>query len=78
MTVMPPDGPACPRFVLEDPSLPHQIILRVAAGGSHLIAVSCNCMRPGGAAIEMRARWEAAEAIAAWRAHMEEIGEPAA
>jgi hypothetical protein len=70
-----------PRVVFEDPDLPHQIVLRFTGGNSHLIAVSCNCMRQGRGApvtIEARGKWEAAEALAVWRAHLEEIGEPAA
>ena len=69
------------RVVFEDPDLPHQIVLRFTGGNSHLIAVSCNCMRQGRGApvtIEARGKWEAAEAIAVWRKHMVEIGESAA
>jgi hypothetical protein len=65
-----------PRVVFEDPDLPHQIVIRLARGNSHLLIVSCNCMRTEGGSyepIETRARWEAAEAIAAWRAHMEAV-----
>ena len=65
-----------PRVTFEDPDLPHQIVLRFTGGNSHRLAVSCNCMRP--VSIEARSRWDASEAIAVWRAHMEEIGEPAA
>lgn len=59
-----------PRVVFEDPDLPHQIVLRFTGGNTHRIGVSCNCMR--GVPIEVRTRWEASEAIAVWRAHLEE------
>jgi hypothetical protein len=64
------------RVVFEDPSLPHQIVSRFAGGNSHRISVSCNCMH--GVPIEVRTRWEAREAIAVWRAHLEEAGDHAA
>ena len=76
------------RVVFEDPDLPHQIVIMLQKGG-HRIMVSCNCLRaatkakplrPGMAArlakyepLEVRTRWEAAEAIAVWRAHMAEV-----
>ena len=63
-----------PRVVFEDPSLPHQIVIRKTQHGSG-VAVSCNCLRNSGAAIEIRARWTTAEAIAAWRAHLGSGGE---
>ena len=62
------------RVVFEDPSLPHQIVLRLAQR-SHRIAVSCNCMRANDGSIEIRGKWTAAEAIAAWRAHLDGDGQ---
>jgi hypothetical protein len=55
--------------VFEDPGLPHQIVIRLTGGNSHRIGVSCNCLK--GEPIEVRARWDAADAIAVWRAHAE-------
>jgi hypothetical protein len=66
-----------PRVVFEDPDLPHQIVIRLARG-THLLAVSCNCLRRQQGhgevhePIETRHRWEASEAIAVWRKHLEE------
>ena len=68
------------RPVFEDPSLPHQIVLRLTGGNSHRIMVSCNCLRTGRSAfapIEVRTRWEAPEAIAVWRKHLEEASDAA-
>jgi hypothetical protein len=77
------------RVVFEDPSLPHQIVLTMHQG-SHRIMVTCNCMRIAGKGkgsgcraatyepIEVRVRWEAAEALAVWRAHLEGAGADAA
>jgi hypothetical protein len=61
--------------VLADPSLPHQIVLRMDVGG---IIVTCNCLRmrePGGRGwcwrpLDTRSRWEAQEPIKLWKAHM--------
>ena len=68
-----------PRVVFEDPSLPHQIVIAFTGGNSHKIAVSCNCLRRSGYGIrgtcepiEVRTQWEAADAIAVWRAHVAE------
>ena len=80
MQPQPETFPWPPRVVLEDPDLPHQIVLHFTGGNSHLIAVSCNCLRKrgaGGEPLGVRSRWEASEAIAVWRAHMAEIGEAA-
>ena len=71
------------RVVLEDPSLPHQIVLTVSTSNNGKIAVSCNCLKKDGAhtnragavykPIETRRRWDATEAIAVWRAHLEAV-----
>jgi hypothetical protein len=58
--------------VFEDPDLPHQIVIRLTGGNSHRIGVSCNCLK--GEPIEVRTRWDAADAIAVWRAHAEQAG----
>jgi hypothetical protein len=47
-------------------------VIRLTGGNSHRIAVSCNCLR--GEPIEVRTRWDAAGAIAVWRAHAEQAG----
>ena len=60
-----------PRVVFEDPDLPHQIVIRLTGGNSHRLGVSCNCLK--GEPIEVRTRWEASEAIAVWRAHVQEV-----
>jgi len=67
-----------PRFVVEDPSLPHQIVLTLSG---HDIAVSCNCLRGMGAPratgcspLEVRTRWESGEAYSRWLEHMAMIG----
>ena len=63
--------------LIEDPAAAHQIVLRQCGND---IMVSCTCQRirgPGRAGhlpIESRARWEAAGAVAAWRAWHEERG----
>ena len=63
------------RVTWRDDSLAHQLVLY------HIgqeIAVSCNCMRgvDGTAAhhspLEVRAKWEAADALAVYRAHLAE------
>ena len=76
---------AQPRVVFEDPDLPHQIVIRLTGGNSHRIMVSCNCMRLPACwrtaayePLEVRTRWEGAEAIAAWRKHLGQAGEPPA
>ena len=65
--------------VFEDPSLPHQIVITLRGGGPQIM-VSCNCLRLNGQyrrgtyePIEVRTRWDAADAIAVWRAHMEAV-----
>ncbi len=68
------------RVLLADDSLPHQIRLRLAHNGSQ-IAVSCTCQRMASGAhrpLAQRVRWEAADALAAWRTHIEAGGEPVA
>jgi hypothetical protein len=71
---------ARPRVVFEDPSLPHQIVITLRGGGPQIV-VSCNCLRlnrhgPRGTyePIGVRTRWEASEALAVWRAHVEQAG----
>jgi hypothetical protein len=69
-----------PRYVLEDPTLPHQIIIALQCPGN-LLVVSCNCRRTGKRraprAIEARTKWEPGDAYACWLGHMAEIGEVA-
>jgi hypothetical protein len=74
-----------PRYVLEDPSLPHQIVIRRRPNG--YIGVSCNCMAIGvlkaGAEVSYRpiaakAVWGSGDAYACWLEHMAEIGEAVA
>lgn len=68
-----------PRVVFEDPDLPHQIVIMLRPGFK--IAVSCNCLRTGTyngvretcKPLEVRACFPAVDAIAVWRAHMEEV-----
>jgi hypothetical protein len=68
------------RVTWRDDSLPHQMRLYMIGQD---IAVSCNCMRgvDGTAAhyspLEVRGRWEAAEAQAVYRAHLAEEAVPA-
>jgi hypothetical protein len=71
--------PDAPRVVFEDPDLPHQIVITMRKGFN--IMVSCNCLKVNDLGsrgtyepIEVRTRWEAAEAIAVWRAHVEPDG----
>ena len=72
-----------PRVVLEDPSLPHQIVI---VGTGNYIAVSCTCLRraytcSGGDRrlyLDQRNVLAAADAYACWREHMAEIGEAVA
>jgi hypothetical protein len=70
------------RYVLEDPSLPHQIVIRLQRPGQ-LLAVSCNCRRiaallgGGHRAIAAKPKWEPGEAYACWLLHMAEAGEVA-
>lgn len=72
-----------PRHVLEDPSLPHQIVIVLQRPGQTL-AVSCNCRRMGAGrdsghrAIAAKTRWGPGEAYACWLAHMTGIGEAVA
>lgn len=66
-----------PRYVLEDPPLPHQVYLYFIGSG---IAVSCNCMRGIDGSkrhrspLEVRGKWETGEAYACWLGHMAAIG----
>ena len=68
-----------PRVVFEDPDLPHQIVIALRSGGPG-IAVSCNCLRAREnghrgqyEVLEVRTRWDAAGALAVWRAHVAEV-----
>jgi hypothetical protein len=69
------------RVTMRDPSLPHQIVLGVVPGNSHLIYISCNCQgrkpRQGPTFYEPlaapRGRWEPHEPMEIWRAHMTEV-----
>ncbi len=64
------------RVLLADDSLPHQIRLVMVHNGNQ-IAVSCTCQRtPSGAyrPLAQRVRWEAADALAAWREHVRRAG----
>ena len=68
-----------PRYVLEDPSLPHQIVL---AFSGHEIAVSCTCLQgaEGGRhtrrmPLAMCMKWEPGEAYACWLEHTAAAGE---
>ena len=60
--------------VFRDPSVPHQIVL-VLSGNE--IVVSCNCMRGANgygwsySPLESRTRWDADEALAVYRKHLE-------
>jgi hypothetical protein len=72
-----------PRVVFEDPYLPHQIVITVRTGFN--LAVSCNCRwisgsghKPAYEPLEVRYNFPASEAIAVWRKHMADAGEPAA
>lgn len=66
------------RAVFADPKLPHQIVLRFAG---QFIVVSCNCLRVRAAGVGQahyeplgsRTRWDPAEPIGLWRAHMEQV-----
>lgn len=66
---------AVPRVTLEDPALPHQIVLFLVASNT---AVSCNCLHHPGlrgwTPIEARHVFPAADAKAAWRAWHEQQG----
>jgi hypothetical protein len=71
-----------PRVVLEDPSLPHQIVI---VGTGSYIAVSCTCLRRAytcsGAPrlyLDQRNVLPAADAYACWLEHMAGIGEAVA
>lgn len=72
-----------PRVVLEDPSLPHQIVILLQRPGQSL-AVSCNCRRMGAGrdsghrAIAAKTKRESGEAYACWLEHMVGIGEAVA
>lgn len=65
-----------PRVIMEDLSLPHQIML--CATGRGQIAVTCNCLsrrhRSWYTVIEARHLFPAAEAVAAWRDWHEQRG----
>ena len=62
--------------VYRDPTLPHQIVIAYRWGTTGTgISVSCNCRRvPGTAGVyepfEVRERWEPADALAVYRAHL--------
>lgn len=64
---------------MRDPSLPHQIVIGYVPGQQHKIYVSCNCritIPPGGGSrgyepFEVRSRWEADDALAVYRAHLD-------
>ena len=74
---MQPEPVLRPRVVFEDPDLSHQIVIGMRPGFK--LMVSCNCLRAGAGngiraaykPIEVRDRWEAAEAITVWRKHLE-------
>lgn len=66
-----------PRVTWENPAADHQIVLAFTSAQDHSgqIAVSCTCLgrrytqhQP----IEIRTRWTAEQALAVWRAHLEE------
>lgn len=64
------------RVVFEDDALPHQIRIFFLGHRSGWIGVSCCCRKQNGgsyAPLESRTRWEAAEALAVWRAHEQEV-----
>lgn len=74
--------PGSPPAIMEDPSLPHQLVMTLtsAAGRSGCIAVSCNCLargagrgRPRGI-IDWGVTLPAARAVGAWRRWHEERG----
>lgn len=66
------------RVLMRDPSLPHQIVIGYLPGSQHKIYVSCNCRlvhhpsggSPGYEPLEVRGRWEAADALAVYHAHL--------
>jgi hypothetical protein len=64
------------RVTLADPDLPHQM---TGSRYGNSVAVSCNCRRRANraplasGALAIRSKWEAAEALAVWREHMEEV-----
>lgn len=63
--------------VMEDPALPHQIVLRFD-GRSMRVYVSCNCLKTsvnGYQKLACGVRLTAAAARAAWLAHMATIRE---
>ena len=59
--------------VLEDPAVPHQIVLRSNGHRGHELILTCTCQRvprdgrAGYRVIEQRSLFPAADAIAAWR-----------
>jgi hypothetical protein len=65
--------------VMTDPDLPHQIVLNFCPNG---IYISCNCLAMRAVTgkvvqwqlIEVRKRWETADAVAAYRAWHEAQG----
>ena len=63
-------------IVMRDPTLPHQIVISYQWGVTGTgIAVSCNCRRVTGTAgvytpFEVRERWEPADLLAVYRAHL--------
>jgi hypothetical protein len=66
---------------MRDPTLPHQIVLNFVTVDDRngYIGVSCNCRRTGkGGAdyvpFEARLRWEPADVLAVYRAHLAEEG----
>ena len=77
------------RALMRDPSLPHQIVLHFTTvhmrSGlncrSDYIGVSCNCRAikgpkggiKGYEPFEVRTRWDAADALAVYRAHLDEV-----
>lgn len=75
MTALAALDPAPPPVVLEDPGLPHQIVLFLVANQT---AVSCNCLaRPGckgWVPVGARKVFPAADAVACWRAWHRERG----
>jgi hypothetical protein len=67
------------RGVYADPALPHQ--LRVVADAKlDLLAVSCNCMKDEDGRFipltEPARNYDPAQALAAYREHMEEVSGP--
>ena len=66
------------KVTMRNPSLPHQIVIRLVAGGPGIV-VSCNCRERGGLPVlEVRNRWDADEAFAVCRAHLPAVREDVA